>query len=468
MIRALLQFARLCRAGGLRVSTAEVLAAVQCLTALDLADEDSFRAALRANFVKERKDRERFEKIYDLYFQSLRIGADSRQARSLSKRLLDLVAGGHGTEADAAASFLAFLGGDTEHFLEELRKLLDLEIDIPEIPIAENASGSEAGESGSCLRSGAEGDVPSGADDACRPLGDLLMERLGLAGRQAADGSPGRRQPQEARHKPYRPRNLGELPFSHLSRGEAREVYREIERLTRKLRDIASRRRRRERTGAVDIRKTIRLSSRYEGLPLEIILRKRQKRKPKIVVLCDVSYSVWQVVPFMLNILYSVQDCLTRVRSFVFIAQVTDVSETMKNHDLIEAIDRVMADFKLESPHNAVYGDTKDRDPSDADPEISDYGAAFEHFSRSHADVLDKKTTLIILGDGRTNFLDPRPDLLEALRERCRRIVWLNPEAEALWEDGDSRISAYRPSCDEVRPCQNLNELSDFISGLIL
>lgn len=470
MIRALLQFARLCRAGGLRVSTAEVLAAVQCLAALDLADEDAFRAALRANFVKERKDRERFEKIYDLYFHTLRIGADSRQARSLSKRLIDLVAAGDGSETDSSASaaFLAFLAGDADHFLEELRKLLDLEIDIPEIPIAENASGSEAGESGSRLRNGAEVDVPSGADDTRRPLGDLLMERLGLAGRQAADGSMGRRQPLEARHKPYSPRSLGELPFTHLSRGEAREVYREIERLTRKLRDIVSRRRRRERKGAVDIRKTIRRSSRYEGLPLEIILRKRQKRKPKIVVLCDVSYSVWQVVPFMLNLLYSVQDCLTRVRSFVFIAQVTDVSETMKNYDLIEAIDRVMADFKLESPHNAVYGDAKDRDLTDADPEISDYGAALEQFNRSHADILDKKTTLIILGDGRTNFLDPRPDLLEALRVRCRRIVWLNPEAEELWEDGDSRISAYRPHCDEVRPCRNLNELSDFISGLIL
>ena len=83
-------------------------------------------------------------------------------------------------------------------------------------------------------------------------------------------------------------------------------------------------------------------------------------------------------------------------------------------------------------------------------------------------DAFGWRSTLIILGDGRTNFLDPRPDLLEALRVRCRRIVWLNPEAEELWEDGDSRISAYRPHCDEVRPCRNLNELSDFISGLIL
>lgn len=452
----------------MRVSTAEILAAVQCLEVLDLSDEDSFRAALRANFVKERKDRDRFEKIYELYFHTLRIGVDSRQARSLSKRLIDLVATGGETDPAAVSAFLAFLAGDAEEFLEELRKLLDLEVDIPEIPIADNASRS--GEEGpdSSLRNGREREISSSDEEMRRPLGDLLMERLGLTIQLTVDSSIGQRQPQDARPKPYRPRNLGELPFTHLSSQGAREVYQAIEHLTRKLRDIVARRLRPKRTGIADIKKTIRRSSRYQGLPLEIILRRKQKRKPKIVVLCDVSYSVWKVVPFMLNILYSVQGCLTRVRSFVFIAHVTDVSETMKSYDLLEAIDRVMADFKLESPHNAVYGDAKDRDPADADPEISDYGTAFEQFSRNYPDVLDKKTTLIILGDGRTNFLEPRAELLAAIRERCRRLIWLNPEAEELWEEGDSRMAAYRPHCDEVRPCRNLDELSDFIAGLIL
>jgi hypothetical protein len=171
----------------------------------------------------------------------------------------------------------------------------------------------------------------------------------------------------------------------------------------------------------------------------------------------------------MLNILYSVQDCLRRVRSFVFIARMVEVSETMKSRDILAAIDRIMADFKLESPRNPVYfRDAKDCDPDDPDPEISDYGAAFLSFKEAFMDVLDKKTTLIILGDSRTNFLDPKAHLLDEMRGRCRRVIWLNPEPENLWGDGDSAMETYRPFCDEVRPCRNLNELTEFISGLVL
>jgi uncharacterized protein with von Willebrand factor type A (vWA) domain len=471
MIKALLQFAALCRAGGLRISTAEILDVVECLEVLEFADENSFRAALRANFVKEEKDRERFEKIYDLYFHTLRIGADDRQARSLSRRLIDLVEA-FGPEEEAPSSlqaFLDFLSGDAAAFLKELQKILDLELDAPEVPFSDILPPTRRQAAGRDLRKLLQEAGIEEADPEGRRLGNLLTERLMLAGQMQANGPPGQGLPtQDAGRDPCQVRNLGELPFSHLSRQEAREVHEAIERLARKLRDIVARRYHSKREGVVDIKKTIRRSVRYQGIPLEIRFRRRQKRKPKIVALCDVSYSVWQAVPFMLNILYSVQDCLTRVRSFVFIAQVTDVSDTMKNYDILEAIDRVMSDFKLELPRNAVYGDEKDRDAADADPEISDYGAAFTQFNRDFLDVLDKKTTLIILGDGRTNFLAARAELLEEMRDRCRRVVWLNPEAENLWGDGDSAMEIYRPFCDDLRPCRNLNELSNFISSLVL
>lgn len=472
MIKALLQFAALCRAGGLRISTSEILDTVRCLEALNLADEDSFRAALRANFVKEKKDRESFEKIYDLYFHILRIGADDRQARSLSRRLIDLVEA-FSQETDDQASvqaLLDFLSGNPSEFLQELQKLLGLEVDTPEISLSAILPPARR----QSLRRGLVEPLKSVGHEMGnaeqRRLGDLLTEQLGLAGHQFIDDLPGQKSPVPfAGRDSCRIRNLGELPFSHLSKEEAREVHQAIERLARKLRDLVAQRYRREHSGMVDIKKTIRRSARYQGIPVEIILRRRQKRKPKIVVLCDVSYSVWEAVPFMLNILYSIQDCLTKVRSFVFIARVTDVSDTMKNHDTLEAIERIMADFKLVPPRNAVYGDEKDRDPAaEVDSEISDYGATFIHFTREYLDVLDKKTTLIILGDGRTNFHDPRAPLLEEIRERCRRLVWLNPEPEHLWGDGDSAMAIYRPSCDEVRPCRNFNELSDFISSLVL
>jgi uncharacterized protein with von Willebrand factor type A (vWA) domain len=154
----------------------------------------------------------------------------------------------------------------------------------------------------------------------------------------------------------------------------------------------------------------------------------------------------------MLNILYSVQDCLSRVRSFVFIARVTDVSETMKDHEIMDAIDRVMARFKLESPRYAVDGGEEERDHVDADLEISDYGAAFSQFKEEFISVLDKKTTLIILGDGRTNFLDPGLQFLETMRDHCRRVIWLNPEPERLWASETAPSEPIVPSATMSAP----------------
>ncbi len=470
MRQALLQFAALCRAGGLRVSTSEVINAVRCLELIDFSPEEPFRAALKTNFVKEGRDRELFDRIYDLFFHILQIGTDDKRSQALSSRLIDLV-DACGQEAQRSASaleFLDFLAGNRAAFLRELQKILELEVEAPELSFSDILSTVRQkvlrGRTDKLLR---ESDL-AGADIEKRSLDDLLLERLVLAGQMQADLPPGSVPAADADHAPGKARNLEEIPFSQLTRQEAREVHQAIERLARKLRDLVARRYRRKRGGIVDIPKTLRRAVRYDGIPMEIFFRRRQKRKPKIVALCDVSYSVWQAVPFMLNILYSVQDCLSRVRSFVFIARVADVSETMKDHEIMDAIDRIMDKFKLELPQYVVYGNGETRSHVDEDLEISDYGAAFSQFRKEFMDILDKKTTLIILGDGRTNFLDHKAHILEEMRDHCRRLIWLNPEEERLWSIGDSAISSYRPFCDDVRTCRNLDELRTLITGLIL
>jgi len=104
----------------------------------------------------------------------------------------------------------------------------------------------------------------------------------------------------------------------------------------------------------------------------------------------------------------------------------------------------------------------------DKDLEISDYGAAFSLFQEEFLDILDKKTTPIILDYGRTNFLDPEARILDIMREHCRRVIWLKPEPERLWGVGDSAIASYRPFCDDVRSCQNVNKFKTFITSLVL
>lgn len=469
MILPLLTFARLCRSAGIRISTAEILDGIAQVEKIDLCDEEQFRTTLRAAFIKDRADQPRFARLYDLFFHQVPAWLEKNRHRDLSRHLLetadpkDTVFDGQTTEP-----LVDPLAGDPAAFVEELFNFLNLEVDEPEIPFSRLSPGQReiltaAGENER------RGDFGSTGGAEGRRLGDLLMERLGIALQKSSAGEEKEeKKVAEGTKGGLRQEDIAGIAFSRLTAEEAREVHRAIERLAKKLKDQVTRRYARKKRGTVDIRRTIRRSARYDGLPAEIRYRRKPPRKTKIVALCDVSYSVWTSVPFMLNVLYSLQECFSQVRSFVFIASVADVSETMEGDDIGRAVEGVMERFRLRSPRNAVYDDEKDRDPEDADPEISDYGAALEQFRREFSDVLDRRTTLVILGDGRNNFLEPRPEILETLRERCRRVLWLNPEGEPFWDKGDSRVGDYRPYCDDMRPCGNLKELADFVTSLIL
>jgi uncharacterized protein with von Willebrand factor type A (vWA) domain len=200
----------------------------------------------------------------------------------------------------------------------------------------------------------------------------------------------------------------------------------------------------------VDVKKTIQRSVKYLGVPLEIVRRSRPPRKGKIVTLCDVSGSVWSTARFMLNILYSLQTCFSRVKSYVFIERPVDVTSFFMSNEPNKAIQKILNDPRIN--YNAR----------------TDYGMAFQHFRDDHFRELDKKTTLIIIGDARSNYLNSREPLLESMRDRCRRLIWLNPEQKKFWGSGDSEMMRYQDHCNEARACGNLNQLIDFIEALVL
>ncbi|MCK5204792.1 MAG: VWA domain-containing protein, partial [Desulfobacterales bacterium] len=223
-----------------------------------------------------------------------------------------------------------------------------------------------------------------------------------------------------------------------------------IEQLVRRLKDTISRRYARQKRGVLDIKKTLRRAAGYQGIPLELFYRNRPLRKAKIVTLCDVSGSVWSAVRFMLNMLYSLQECFTQVRSFVFVAGLDEVTKVFEDHEINLAIEKVLKEADIE--YNAA----------------TDYGLTFRQFKNRYMDILNKKTTLIIIGDGRTNYANPEERILNEMRERSRRVIWLNPETQYFWYTGDSEMRTYMGYCDEVRPCQNLNQLLEFIESLVL
>ena len=152
----------------------------------------------------------------------------------------------------------------------------------------------------------------------------------------------------------------------------------------------------------------------------------------------------------MLNMLYSLQECFTQVRSFVFVAGLDEVTQVFEDHEINQAIEKVLKEADIE--YNAA----------------TDYGLTFRQFRKDYLDIVNKKTTFIIIGDGRTNYSNPEESILDEIRERSRRVIWLNPETEQFWYTGDSEMRTYQAYCHEVRPCQNLNQLLDFITSLVL
>lgn len=152
----------------------------------------------------------------------------------------------------------------------------------------------------------------------------------------------------------------------------------------------------------------------------------------------------------MLNILYSLQECFNRIRSYVFVAEVAEVTDAFKRKDVNKAIEEILTNnqINISAP--------------------TDYGAILNTFKRKHIHLLNHKTTLIVMGDARSNYLNPQAHILGELREKCRRIIWLTPESHNTWNTGDSEIYAYKSHCHELRTCMNLNHLTQFTRELVL
>ncbi len=152
----------------------------------------------------------------------------------------------------------------------------------------------------------------------------------------------------------------------------------------------------------------------------------------------------------MLNMLYSLQECFTQVRSFIFVAGLEEVTQIFEDWEINQAIEKVLKETNIE--YNAA----------------TDYGLTLQQFKKHYLDILNKKTTLIIIGDGRSNYGNPQAAILAEMRDRVRRLIWLNPETPTFWYTGDSEMRTYKACCNEVRPCQNLNQLLEFIQSLVL
>jgi uncharacterized protein len=459
MVPLILDFVACARAAGLRVSTGEVLDCLARAGWIDPLDERQFCALLRANMAKSRLAQERFDRLYHLYFHELRRQIDdpsvsiAPQTEEISARVRALEPGD-----PVPAAIADFLRGDPAAYLQLLRGI-DSEEDSQH-----RGPGANLGALVRRLpvlvaldRAGAILDDYLAARrrelhwEMRREIDRHLRQRLASARGLLTESNRSAVAPPIVRESASQRRNqLGERTFASLSPAEVAQMRQVIARLVRKLKDTIGLRYAARSRGLLDVKKTLRRAARYQGVPLELRRRRRPPRKGRVMALCDLSGSVWSAARFMLNMLHALQDCFDRVRSFAFVAGLVEVTDLFAHHDIDRAIEKVLTETEL------AYG------------AATDYGLTLRQFRDAYMDAVNQKTTVIIIGDGRSNYGNPEEAILAEIRERCRRLIWLNPESEAFWLTGDSEMPTYMPLCNEVRPCQNLNQLSDFIRDLVL
>lgn len=219
-----------------------------------------------------------------------------------------------------------------------------------------------------------------------------------------------------------------------------------VRRMARRLVSAYSRRRKVLRRGQLHVPRTLRRNMKYDDAIFDLHWRSQKVDRPKVFAICDVSGSVASYAGFMLMFLYSLDEVLPRVRSFAFSSELGEVSGLFANNGLEDAI----------ALTQKQYGGGS-----------TDYAQAFTDFRRLCLDDIDRRSTVIVLGDARNNNADARGDILKEIYERCRRLIWLNPEARSLWNTGDSEMRYLAPYCHQVEECGTPAQLERVVSRLL-
>ncbi|MBN9043764.1 MAG: VWA containing CoxE family protein [Rhizobiales bacterium 62-47] len=239
---------------------------------------------------------------------------------------------------------------------------------------------------------------------------------------------------------------LRNAPLARLEPRQMEQMRALIRRIARRLRERYSKPRKRQRRGHLDVRRTLRRNAAWGSVPFLTAWKRRHRDRPKIVALCDVSGSVARVSDFFLLLIHSLHEVVSDVRSFAFSGHLIEVSDILESMPPEEAMREIMAKVGFGS---------------------SDYGNCLADFEKQWLNAVTPQTTVIVLGDARSNNLDPRADILRRIGERSKRLVWLNPEGRMAWGWGDSEMPRYATFCNVVRQCATAQQLERAISDIV-
>jgi hypothetical protein len=476
MLDVLQGFVHELRIAGLPVSMTENLDAMRAVEHVPLDDREAFKAALGASLVKHHGHWKVFETVFEVYFSMFGPGVDPGAEHDLD----ELAEGEADFEQLRAAMDAAGAMGQVSN--EELAQmLLDalMRMDAEQLRMIAAAAvarfaGMEPGRPvggayylyrtlrqldaeglvGKMMqRAEEDGQFGAGAFDERLAREDfegrlkVLKEMIEAEIRRRLVADRG----VEAMARTLRKPLPEDVDFMHASREEMHQLQRAIYPLTRALAARLAQRRRHRHRGTLDFRQTIRHSLSYGGIPAEPKFKRPRPSKPEIMVVADISGSVASFARFTLQFVYAMQSEFSKVRSWVFIDGVDEVTRFFDEaDDISEAIHRVNTEADV------VWVDGH-----------SDYGHAFEVWHERHVREVTKKSSIILLGDARNNYHASQAWVLGEMRKRARRLYWLDPEPRGYWDTGDSIVSEYAPYCDGVYECRNLRQLQKFVADVV-
>jgi uncharacterized protein len=434
----LLGFFEELRSEGVAVGTSEALDAFNALEHVSWTDPDDFREALAATVAKSQEDRRVFELLFDRHF--FRAAEEEALERAINE----------GGQFEGEGEI------DVESLREAIRQAIgegqDGEMrDLARLAI--NAFGRQGERSGVIgvdvqrIRRALGLQQTRGSDDdemgptldreSLRQFERHLRRELERAMIERAGKLP-----------PSRPlaeldRTLPTSPAQDLA-----SVHRAVAQLKRRIATLGHEQRGRRRSQTVDVRRTMRASLETGGVPLHLKFRPKRPRRPEIYVLCDVSTSVSSASVFFLSVLHALHDSFRKLRSFVFIERISEVTEIFEHE----------RDFKKISERISSEGGVADVSG------YTDYGRVWLEFLEEIAEELGPRSTVIVLGDARTNGREPHADVFGRVSERAGRTFWLNPEPKLYWNYGDSVMQAYEPFCDGAFECWTTKHLESFVN----
>ena len=457
MDKRIIEFIRAMRAAGVRVSLAEAQDALNAVNTVGTHDETVFKQTLRTTLVKDAKYNRAFDYFFPLFFT-----ANKPPMQNIPDNLSE-------DDQQTLRDALQSLMGDMQALKQLLQQLIDGQ------PFDEGQMQDMAGQAGMQDstdmrdRRWMERNMRQQAGmQQIQQMIEQLMEQLEALGmgqdqrddiremlEQNAQGlsdqieqySGATLAENMAQTDPDPREDVMDVPFNALGQSEIDEIRAEIRRLAAKLRSRSALRQRRAKSGKPDLRRTIRANMRYGGVPLELRYKSRHV-KPSLVLICDVSTSVRYCAEFLLTLIYELQDQVAKTSSFVFNADLAEISSVFREYETQRAVQKALDD----NPPGYY---------------ATDLGTSLDTYQQNHMGTMGSRTTVIILGDGRNNYRDPRLDIAQDIQRRARRLIWFVPEHPQQWGTGDSDMPQYAQRSDGTYYVNNLRTLAEAVDSVL-